>query len=166
MRKLTMLVALVTIFGLAVAAPALAQLVLLVALGPGDNVYNERVCPTAAIRHGDEKVLGFRGDDRLRLHQCGDTTGEPDQQLPVDSDADTGQGNRGADVVRVDDADIQDVATGNGGFDRCYGDRDLGADNAVGGTGPNEDLSDRLGAGCDRRIWTVGDFYNQAIAVP
>jgi hypothetical protein len=165
MRKLTMLVALVTIFGLAVAAPALAQLVLLVALGPGDNVYGERLCPTAANPHGDEKVLGRRGDDRVRLHLCGDTTGEPDFITP-DSDADTGNGNRGADVVRVDDADIQDVATGGPGFDRCYGDRDLGADNAVGGTGLNEDLSDRLGAGCDRRIWTVGDFYNQAIAVP
>ena len=150
MRKLTMLVALVTIFGLAVAAPALAgQLVLLVTLGPGDDVYNERVCPTAANPHGDEKVLGFRGDDRLRLNQCSYTL------VPGGSDADTGNGNRGADVVKVNDQDIDDVARGGPGFDKCYGDRVLGADNAVGGTGPNKDKSDALGRGCDRRIWSV-----------
>jgi hypothetical protein len=152
MRKLTTLVALVAIFSLAVAAPALAQL--FVELGPRDNVYDERRCPP----NGDEVVLGRGGDDRLRLNQCGDDTPEPD---PADSDADTAKGGRGNDIVRVNDADIQDVATGTRGFDKCYGDRDLGADNAVGGTGPNEDVSDTLGKGCNRKIWTNGDFYTQ-----
>jgi hypothetical protein len=173
MRKLTMLVGLVTIFSLALAGPALADL--LVELGPGDNTYNERRCPTAANNFdGDEEVFGRGGDDRLRLQLCGDvsTAAFPEDGLAntpecaapctTDSDADTGKGNRGNDVVRVDDGDIQDTATGGrGNNDRCRGDRDLGADNAVGGTGPNEDISDDLAESCEDIIWTDGDFYNQ-----
>ena len=66
MRKLTMLGALVTIFSLVVAGPALADLV--VELGPGNNTYDERRCPP----DGDEEVFGRQGDDRLRLNECGD----------------------------------------------------------------------------------------------
>jgi hypothetical protein len=66
MRKLTMLGALVTIFSLVVAGPALADLV--VKLGPGNNTYEERRCPP----DGDEDVFGRQGDDRLLLNECGD----------------------------------------------------------------------------------------------
>ena len=61
MRKLTMLGALVTIFSLVVAGPALAELV--VNLGPGNNTYAERRCPP----NGDETVSGRLGNDVLRL---------------------------------------------------------------------------------------------------
>jgi hypothetical protein len=153
MRKLTMLVALVTIFSLALAGAALA-----VVLGPGDNTYNERRCPP----NGNEEVSGRGGHDRLRLHLCGDTQPEPNA---ADSDADTAYANRGNDVVRVDDGDIQDTARGGKGNDRCRGDRDLGSDNAVGDPppagGPDEDISDNLTANCERIIWNTGDFYNQ-----
>src|ERR671913_2499600 len=118
MRKLSMVVALATIFSLVVAGPALAQLV--VNLGPGNNTYNERRCPP----NGDETVSGLAGDDVLRLQVCGDTANEPDA---TDSDTDVGNGNRGADRVRVDDGDIQDTASGGAGSnDRCVGDLDVG----------------------------------------
>jgi hypothetical protein len=154
MRKLTMLVALVTIFSLALAGVALA-----VDLGPGDNVYNEMACPP----NGDEEVNGRGGNDRLRLHLCGDTQPEPNA---ADSDVDIGNGNAGRDVVRVDDSDVYDTATGgNGSNDTCRGDRDLGSDNAVGDPppagGPDEDISDTLAASCETIIWNTGDFYNQ-----
>src|SRR5215208_7767177 len=167
MRKLTMLVALVTIFSLVVAAPALAQLV--VNLGPGNNTYNERRCPP----DGDETVSGLAGDDVLRLQVCGDTANEPDA---TDSDADIGNGNRGKDRVRVDDGDIQDTATGGSGSnDRCVGDLDLGPTgvdeppagpgstvNGVPTGGPEEDIGDHLdAASCETIIWVTGDFYHQ-----
>jgi hypothetical protein len=157
MRKLTMLVGLLTIFSLALAGPALAALVH--ELGPGDNTYNERHCPP----DGDERVFGRGGDDVLRLQLCGDTDNEPEAS---DSDADRGFGNRGNDRVRVDDGDIQDSAAGGRGrHDRCVGDRDLGSDNTVGDPppagGPDEDISDNLDESCERIIWVDGDFYNQ-----
>ena len=158
MRKLTMLVGLVTIFSLALAAPVLAALVH--ELGPGDNTYNERHCPP----DGDETVFGRKGDDVLRLQLCGDTDDEPEAS---DSDADKGYGNRGNDRVRVDDGDIQDTASGGGGSnDRCVGDRDLGSDNAVGDPTPatggtDEDISDTLDESCETIVWKDGDFYNQ-----
>jgi hypothetical protein len=161
MRKLTMLGALVTIFSLVVAGPALAQLV--VNLGPGDNTYNERRCPP----DGDETVSGLAGDDVLRLQVCGDTANEPDDS---DSDADIGNGNRGKDRVRVDDGDIQDTATGGAGSnDRCVGDLDLGTTLNVddppegpgGGTGPEEDVGDTLDDSCETIIYEPGEFYHQ-----
>jgi hypothetical protein len=160
MRKLTMLVALVTIFSLTVAGPALADL--LVELGPGDNNYNERRCTP----DGDEEVFGKQGDDRLRLNECGDggvEDGKAETPDENDSDTDIGKGNRGNDRVKVNDGDIYDTASGGrGSNDRCVGDRDLGADNAVGGTGPNEDISDTLGESCEKIRWKDGDFYTQS----
>src|SRR5215217_91597 len=161
MRKLTMLVALGTIFSLVVAAPALAELV--VELGGGDNTYNERACPP----NGDETVFGRRGDDVLRLQVCGDTANEPDA---TDSDADIGNGNRGKDRVRVDDGDIQDTATGGAGSnDRCVGDLDLGTTLNVddppagpgGGTGAEEDVGDNLDSSCETIIFVPGEYYHQ-----
>src|SRR5215204_4740427 len=161
MRKLGMLVALVTIFSLVVAAPALAALV--VELGGGDNTYNERRCPP----DGDETVFGRGGDDVLRLQVCGDTANEPDA---TDSDADIGNGNRGKDRVRVDDGDIQDTATGGAGSnDRCVGDLDLGTTLNVddppagpgGGTGAEEDVGDNLDSSCETIIFVPGEYYHQ-----
>jgi hypothetical protein len=159
MRKLTMLVALVTIFSLVVAGPALAELV--VKLGPGNNTYEERRCPP----NGDEDVFGRQGDDRLRLNECGDTDDEPEAS---DSDVDNAYGNRGNDVLKVNDGDIYDKAGGGSGqHDKCVGDRDLGSDNAVGDPtpesgGPDEDISDKLDAeSCETIVWKDGDFYNQ-----
>jgi hypothetical protein len=151
MRKLTMLVALVAIFSLALAAPALAQPTFI--LGPGDNIYNERRCPP----NGDEEVRGRAGDDQLFLNDCGDTPPEPN---PDDSDADRAFGGRGGDRIHVNDGDIQDLAAGGRGFDACHIDRDLGADNQVGGTGPNEDVQDQV-RGCERVVFHEGDFYTQ-----
>jgi hypothetical protein len=168
MRKLTMLVALVTIFSLALAGPALADL--LVNLGDGSNTYNERKCPTATNMppfDGDETVNGNGGADVLRLQLCGDTANEPDPAgTTPDSDADVGNGGNGKDRVRVDDGDIQDTATGGSGSnDTCRGDRDLGSDNAVGDPapigGPDEDISDTLDPSCETIIWNTGDFYHQ-----
>ena len=177
MRKLTMLAALVTIISLALAAPALADL--LVNLGRGDDTYAERRCPTAANNFdGDEEVFGRRGNDVLNLNVCGDvstadfpedglaTTPECAAPCTTDSDADVAHGNRGRDTVRVNDADIQDTASGDAGSnDTCVGDRDLGSDNAVGDPppagGPDEDISDNLAASCDTIIWVNGDFYHQ-----
>src|SRR5215208_7237192 len=167
MRRLTMLVGLVTIFSLTLAGPALAALV--VELGGGDNTYNERRCPP----NGDETVFGRGGDDVLRLQVCGDNDvplNEPEAAFPVspanspDSDIDIANGNRGKDRVRVDDGDVQDTATGGSGSnDRCVGDRDLGSDNAVGDPppagGPDEDISDTLDPSCDTIVWVNGDFY-------
>ena len=161
MRKLTMLVALVAIFSLTLAGPALAALV--VQLGPGDNTYNERLCPP----NGDETVSGLGGDDVLRLQLCGDTANEPDPAgTTPDSDADIAKGNSGKDRVRVDDGDIQDTASGgNGSNDTCVGDRDLGSDNAVGDPapagGPDEDISDKLDDSCETIRWVDGDYYHQ-----
>ena len=159
MRKLTMLGALVTIFSLVVAAPALADLV--VKLGPGNNTYDERRCPP----DGDEDVFGRQGDDRLLLNECGDTDDEPEAS---DSDVDNGYGNRGDDVIKVNDGDIQDKAGGGSGqHDKCVGDRDLGSDNAVGDPtpesgGPDEDITDNLDEeSCETIVWKDGDFYNQ-----
>jgi hypothetical protein len=172
MRKLTMVVALVAIFSLALAGPALAELV--VNLGPGDNTYNERRCPP----NGDETVFGRGGDDRLRLHLCGDTNTatSPEDGFPEtpdnDSDVDVGNGNRGNDVIRVDDGDIQDTANGGSGRDRCVGDLDIGEsatsvdDPPVGpggGTGAEEDGGDTLTASCETKVWVEGiDFYTQS----
>ena len=165
MRKLTMLVALVAIFSLALAGPALAALV--VNLGPGNNTYDERRCPP----NGDETVSGLAGDDVLRLQLCGDTANEPDPAgTTPDSDADIGNGNRGMDRVRVDDGDIQDTATGGAGLnDKCVGDLDLGTTLNVddppagpgGGTGPEEDVGDHLDPSCDTIIWVPGEYYHQ-----
>ena len=165
MRKLTMLGALVTIFSLVVAGPALADLV--VKLGPGNNTYEERRCPP----DGDEGVFGRQGDDRLRLNECGDGGVEdglaqtPDEN---DSDVDNAYGNRGGDVIKVNDGDIQDKAVGGRGqHDKCVGDRDLGSDNAVGDPtpesgGPDEDISDNLDEeSCETIVWKDGDIYNQ-----
>jgi hypothetical protein len=159
MRKLTMLGALVTIFSLVVAGPALAELV--VKLGPGNNTYDERRCPP----NGDEDVFGRQGDDRLRLNECGDTDDEPEAS---DSDVDNAYGNRGDDVIRVNDGDIYDKAGGGSGqHDKCVGDRDLGSDNALGDPtpesgGPDEDISDDLDEeSCETIVWKDGDFYNQ-----
>jgi hypothetical protein len=160
MRKLSMLVGLVTIFSLTLAGPALA---LVTDLGGGNNTYNEKACPP----NGDETVNGRRGDDVLRLQVCGDNDvplNEPEDT--TDSDADIANGNRGKDRVRVDDGDIQDTATGGAGSnDRCVGDRDLGSDNAVGDPppagGPDEDISDTLAPSCETIIWVNGDFYKQ-----
>jgi hypothetical protein len=167
MRKLTMLVALVSIFSLVVAGPALADLVR--NLGPGDNTYNERRCPP----NGDEQVFGRQGGDVLRLQLCGDTANEPDPAgTTPDSDADIGNGNRGKDRVRVDDGDIQDTASGGAGSkDRCVGDLDLGDgvndvdEPPIGpnpeGSGPEQDIGDNLDESCERIIWVPGEFYNQ-----
>jgi|SRR5215208_4303275 hypothetical protein len=161
MRRLTMLVGLVTIFSLTLAGPALAALV--VELGGGDNTYNERRCPP----NGDETVFGRGGDDVLRLQVCGDTANEPDD---TDSDADIGNGNRGKDRVRVDDGDIQDTATGGAGSnDRCVGDLDLGTTLNVddppagpgGGTGAEEDVGDNLDSSCETIIFVPGEYYHQ-----
>jgi hypothetical protein len=160
MRKLSMLVGLVTIFSLTLAGPALA---LVTDLGGGNNTYNEKACPP----NGDETVNGRGGDDVLRLQVCGDNDvplNEPEDT--TDSDADIANGNRGKDRVRVDDGDIQDTATGGAGSnDRCVGDRDLGSDNAVGDPppagGPDEDISDTLDPSCETIIWVNGDFYKQ-----
>jgi hypothetical protein len=165
MRKLTMLVALVAIFSLTLAGPALAALV--VQLGPGDNTYNERRCPP----NGDETVSGLGGDDVLRLQLCGDTANEPDPAgTTPDSDRDIGNGNSGQDRVRLDDGDIQDTASGgNGSNDRCVGDLDLGTTLNVddppagpgGGTGPEEDIGDNLDNSCETIIWVPGEYYHQ-----
>jgi hypothetical protein len=166
MRKVTMLVALVAIFSLTLAGPALAALV--VQLGPGDNTYNERRCPP----NGDETVSGLGGDDVLRLNLCGDTANEPDPAgTTPDSDADIGNGNSGQDRVRVDDGDIQDTASGgNGSHDRCVGDLDLGdgvadvddpPEGPGGGTGPEEDIGDHLDNSCETIIWVQGEYYHQ-----
>ena|SRR5215212_7498050 len=160
MRKLTMLVGLVTIFSLTLAGPALA---LVTELGGGDNTYNEKACPP----NGDETVFGRGGDDVLRLQVCGDTANEPDA---TDSDADIANGNSGKDRVRVDDGDIQDTATGGAGSnDRCVGDLDLGttvnADDPPagpgGGTGAEEDAGDTLAASCEDPKYVTGEFYHQ-----
>ena len=168
MRKITMLVALVTIFSLVLAGPALADL--LKNLGDGSNTYDEKRCPTAANVEpfdGDETVNGNGGDDVLRLQVCGDTANEPDDS---DSDADIGNGNRGKDRVRVDDGDIQDTATGGAGTnDRCVGDLDLGTTLNVddppvgpgGGTGAEEDVGDTLDDSCETIIYEPGEFYHQ-----
>src|SRR5215212_7866420 len=170
MRRLTMLVGLVTIFSLALAGPALAALV--VELGGGDNTYNERRCPP----NGDETVFGRGGDDVLRLQVCGDTNtaASPEDGFPetpdTDSDIDIANGNNGKDRVRVDDGDIQDTATGGGGLnDRCVGDLDVGASAASvddppvgpgGGTGAEEDAGDTLDASCETIVWVKGfNFY-------
>jgi hypothetical protein len=167
MRKLTMLVGLVTIFSLALAAPVLAALVH--ELGPRNNTYNERHCPP----DGDETVFGRQGDDRLLLNECGDTEGEDgDPATPDnDSDVDKGYGNRGQDRVRVDDGDIQDTASGGAGQnDRCVGDLDVG-DSATsvddppeghgGGTGGEEDIGDTLDDSCETKVWKEGfTFYD------
>jgi hypothetical protein len=167
MRKLTMLVALVAIFSLALAGPALAALV--VNLGPGNNTYDERRCPP----DGDEQVSGLAGDDVLRLQLCGDTANEPDPAgTTPDSDADIANGNRGKDRVRVDDGDIQDTASGGSGSnDRCVGDLDLG-DGVMDvdepptgpnpeGSGPEQDVGDNLDPSCDTIIWVPGEYYHQ-----
>jgi hypothetical protein len=167
MRKLTMLGALVTIFSLALAGPALAALVH--ELGGGDNTYKERHCPP----NGDETVFGRGGDDVLRLQLCGDTEGEDgDPATPNnDSDADIGNGNRGQDRVRVADSDIQDTASGGRGQnDRCVGDLDVG-DSATsvddppvgpgGGTSGEEDVGDTLDDSCETKVWKEGfTFYD------
>jgi len=160
-----MLVALVAIFSLTLAGPALAALV--VQLGPGDNTYNERRCPP----NGDETVSGKAGDDVLRLQLCGDTANEPDPAgTTPDSDRDIGNGNSGQDRVRLDDGDIQDTASGgNGSNDRCVGDLDLGTTLNVddppagpgGGTGPEEDIGDNLDNSCETIIWVPGEYYHQ-----
>src|SRR5215204_747002 len=161
MRKLTMLGALVTLFSLVLAAPALAALV--VNLGPGKHPYNARRCPP----NGDETVSGLAGDDVLRLQVRGDTANEPDA---TGSDADIGNGNRGKDRVRVDDGDIQDTATGGAGSnDRCVGDLDLGTTLNVddppagpgGGTGAEEDVGDNLDSSCETIIFVPGEYYHQ-----
>jgi|ERR671911_1813510 hypothetical protein len=167
MRKLTMLGALVAIFSLVVAGPALAELV--VNLGSGNNTYNERRCPP----NGDETVSGRLGNDVLRLQLCGDTEGEDgDPATPNnDSDADIGNGNRGQDRVRVADSDIQDTASGGRGQnDRCVGDLDVG-DSATsvddppvgpeGGTSGEEDVGDTLDDSCETKVWKEGfTFYD------
>lgn len=167
MRKLTMLVALGTIFSLSLAGPALAALV--VKLGPGDNTYHEHRCPP----NGDEQVSGRVGDDVLRLQLCGDTANEPDPAgTTPDSDADIGNGNRGKDRVRVDDGDIQDTASGGAGSkDRCVGDLDLGDgvndvdEPPIGpnpeGSGPEQDVGDNLDSRCETIIWVPGEYYHQ-----
>ena len=167
MRKLTVLGALVAIFSLALAGPALAELV--VNLGPGDNTYDERRCPP----DGDETVSGLAGDDVLRLQLCGDTANEPDPAGSTpDSDADIGNGNRGKDRVRVDDGDIQDTASGGAGSnDRCVGDLDLGDgvndvdEPPIGpnpeGSGPEQDIGDNLDESCETIIWVPGEYYHQ-----
>jgi hypothetical protein len=165
MRKLTIVVALATIFSLAVAVPALA-LGPVTNLGDGDNTYSELrrgICPTPDTPNGDEEVFGRGGNDRLNLNQCGDTQPEPNA---ADSDADTANGNSGNDFLRVDDGDIQDTATGGtGSNDTCRADRDLGSDNAEGDPppagGPDADISDTVHPSCERIIWNTGDFYNQ-----
>jgi hypothetical protein len=165
MRKLIMLGALVTIFSLVVAAPALADLI--VELGPYNNTYNERRC----LPDGDEEVFGRRGHDRLLLNECGDDgveDGLPQTPDENDSDVDNANGNRGSDVIKVNDGDIQDTARGGlGQHDKCVGDRDLGSDKAVGDPtpesgGPDEDISDKLDEeSCETIVWKDGDFYNQ-----
>src|SRR5829696_1268621 len=158
MRKLTMVVALATIFSLVVAGPALAQVI---ELSPRDDVYLEQFCPP----DGDETVFARGGADRLRLDLCGDPANEPD---PSDSDVDVANGQGGNDIIRVNDGDIQDTANGGPGTDRCRGDLDLGASETSvddppigpgGGTGPEEDVGDTLN--CEQRTWVTGEFYNQ-----
>jgi hypothetical protein len=166
MRKLTMLVALVTIFSLVVAVPALA-VGPVTNLGGGNNNYNEVErghCPP----NGDEEVNGRGGDDRLRLNLCGDAPPEPDA---TDSDDDTANGNSGNDIVRVDDGDIQDTANGGNGNDTCRADLDLGdgvmdvdeppAGPNPEGSGPEQDVGDTVHPSCETIIWNTGDFYNQ-----
>jgi hypothetical protein len=167
MRKLSMLVALGTIFSLALAVPALALVT--TELGGGNNTYNEKACPP----NGDETVFGRGGNDVLRLQVCGDNDvplNEPEAAFPgspPDSDIDIANGNSGKDRVRVDDGDVQDTATGGSGSnDRCVGDRDLGSDNAVGDPTPatggtDEDIMDHLDPSCDNIVWVNGDFYKQ-----
>jgi hypothetical protein len=167
MRKLSMLVALGTIFSLALAVPALALVT--TELGGGNNTYNEKACPP----NGDETVFGRGGNDVLRLQVCGDNDvplNEPEAAFPgspPDSDIDIANGNSGKDRVRVDDGDVQDTATGGSGSnDRCVGDRDLGSDNAVGDPTPatggtDEDIMDHLDPSCETIIWVNGDFYKQ-----
>jgi hypothetical protein len=169
MRKLTMLVALGTIFSLALAVPALALVT--TELGGGDNTYNEKACPP----DGDEVVFGRGGDDVLRLQLCGDldTQGSsgPEPGNTPGSDRDTGNGNLGQDRVRVDDRDIQDTAIGGGGqHDRCVGDLDIGAtatsvddppEGPGGGTGAEEDAGDTLDASCETKVWVEAiDIYS------
>ena len=167
MRKLSMLVALGTIFSLALAVPALALVT--TELGGGNNTYNEKACPP----NGDETVFGRGGNDVLRLQVCGDNDvplNEPEAAFPgspPDSDIDIANGNSGKDRVRVDDGDVQDTATGGSGSnDKCVGDRDLGSDNAVGDPTPatggtDEDIMDHLDPSCDTIVWVNGDFYKQ-----
>jgi hypothetical protein len=162
-----MLVALGTIFSLALAVPALALVT--TELGGGNNTYNEKACPP----NGDETVFGRGGNDVLRLQVCGDNDvplNEPEAAFPgspPDSDIDIANGNSGKDRVRVDDGDVQDTATGGSGSnDRCVGDRDLGSDNAVGDPTPatggtDEDIMDHLDPSCETIIWVNGDFYKQ-----
>jgi hypothetical protein len=166
----------VAILSLALAAPALADL--LVNLGSGPQTYNEQRCPTLANNFdGDEEVFGRGGGDTLNLNLCGDTNTPdfPEDGLPntpecaapctTDSDADKANGNSGGDTLKVNDGDIQDTATGGNGTDTCTGDRDLGSDNAVGDPppagGPDEDISDTLAASCENKIWVNGNVYNQ-----
>jgi hypothetical protein len=169
MRKLTMVVALATIFALVVAGPALAQTVVLTA---GNDFYGEQFCPP----DGDEEVFARAGDDRLRLDPCGDpnTPDSPEDGFPdtpdTDSDADVANGQAGNDFIRVDDGDIQDTARGGPGTDQCRGDLDVGASAASvddppigpgGGTGPEEDIGDTLN--CEQKTWIKGfTFYTQS----
>ena len=176
MRKLSMLVALGTIFSLALAVPALALVT--TELGGGNNTYNEKACPP----NGDETVFGRGGNDVLRLQVCGDNDvplNEPEAAFPgspPDSDIDIANGNSGKDRVRVDDGDVQDTATGGSGSnDRCVGDLDLGPTgvdeppagpgstvNGVPTGGPEEDIGDHLdAASCETITWVTGDFYHQ-----
>jgi hypothetical protein len=139
---------------------------LVVNLGSGNNTYDERRCPP----DGDETVSGRLGNDVLRLQLCGDTQGEP-ATPDTDSDADVGNGNRGADRVRVDDGDIQDTASGDAGSnDRCVGDLDVGDTQASvdnppvgpgGGTGGEQDVGDTLDDSCETIVWEEGfTFYD------
>ena len=190
MRKITMLVALVTIFSLVLAGPALADL--LKNLGDGNNTYDEKRCPTSAnLFDGDETVNGNGGDDVLRLQVCGDLNSAafpedglaetPECAAPctTDTDADIANGGLGKDRMRMDDGDIQDTATGGTGTDKCVGDLDLGDGVADvddlpigpgGGTGAEEDIGDNLdAASCETIIWVTPQtdaragesFYNQ-----
>jgi hypothetical protein len=157
MRKLTLVVALATIFSLVVAGPVLAQTAVLT---PRADVYVEQFCPP----DGDEEVFGRGGSDTLFLNECGDTDNEPD---PSDSDVDVARGQGGNDNIRVDDGDIYDTAIGGPGNDTCRGDLDLGTTLNVddppigpgGGTGPEEDVGDTLN--CEQRTWVTGEFYAQ-----
>jgi hypothetical protein len=179
MRKLSMLVALGTIFSLALAVPALALVT--TELGGGNNTYQEKACPP----NGDETVNGNGGDDVLRLQVCGDlnSTAFPEDGDPAtpecaapcvnDSDIDIANGGNGRDRMRMDDGDVQDTATGGAGSnDKCVGNLDLG--NGVGdiddppagpggGAGAEEDFGDHLdAASCETITWVTGNFYSSS----
>ena len=72
----------------------------------------------------DDTIAGRGGGDELRADAFGPAGFLQPTPTPQDQrDTDKVHGNRGNDLIRVDDGDGRDTATGGrGGDDRCVGD--------------------------------------------